>query len=72
MCSNMDGPRHDYTKWYLSEKWQISNINNITYMWNPFKKVIEMNFFTKQKPTHRHRKQAYAYHKGGGSWGGIN
>ena len=24
-------------------------------MWNLFKKVIQMNFFTKQKPTHRQK-----------------
>ena len=28
------------------------------------KKMIQMNLFTKQKQTHRHRKQAYGYQKG--------
>ena len=31
------------------------------------KKMIEMNLFTKQKQTHRHRKQIYGYQKG--KWG---
>ena len=36
---------------------------NITNMWN-LKKMIEMNLYTKQKQTHRHRKQTYGYQKG--------
>ena len=28
------------------------------------KKVTEMNLFTKQKQTHRHRKQTYGYQMG--------
>ena len=32
----------------------------ITYMWN-IKKKRQMNLFTKQKQTHRHRKQTYGY-----------
>ena len=31
------------------------------------KRMIEMNLFTKQKQTHRHRKQIYGYQKG--KWG---
>ena len=31
------------------------------------KKMIEMNLFTKQKQTHRHRKQIYGHQKG--NWG---
>jgi len=27
-------------------------------------KIIQMNLFTKQKETHRHRKQAYGYQRG--------
>ena len=38
---------------------------DITYMWN-LKKMIQMNLFTKQKSTHRHRKQTYGYQRG--SW----
>ena len=34
---------------------------DITYMWNI--KKIQMNFFIKQKQTHRHRKQPYGYLK---------
>ena len=32
------------------------------------KKMIQMNLFTKQKQTHRHRKQTYGYQ--GERWGG--
>ena len=34
-------------------------------MWN-LKKIIEINLFTKQKQTHRHRKQTYDYQRGSG------
>ena len=34
-------------------------------MWN-LKKKIQMNLLTKQKETHRHRKQTYGYQKGKG------
>ena len=36
--------------------------------------MIQMNLFTKQKHTHRHRKQIYSYKVGGGmNWEfGIN
>ena len=42
---------------------------DITYMWNL--KKIQMNLFTKQKHTHRHRKQTYGYQRGKAG-GGIN
>ena len=29
---------------------------NIAYMWNLKKKMVQMNLFTKQKRSHRHRK----------------
>ena len=32
----------------------------ITYMWN-LKKLLQMDSFTKQKNTHRHRKGTYGY-----------
>ena len=32
--------------------------------------MIQMNLFTKQKQSHRHRKQTYGYQRGKG--GGIN
>ena len=41
-----------------TEKRQMSC--DITYMWN-LKKVIQRSLFTKQKQTHSHRKQTYAY-----------
>ena len=55
ICSNIDGPRDDYTKWSKSEQ-QISY--DITYMWN-LKKEIHTNLLTKQKQLHRHRKQTW-------------
>ena len=33
--------------------------SDITYMWNL--KMIQMNLYTKQKETHRHRKHIYGY-----------
>ena len=35
----------------------------ISIMWN-LKKMIQMKLFTKQKQTHRHRKQTYGYQRG--------
>ena len=34
------------------------------------KKIVQMNLLTKQKETHRHRKQTYGYQRG--RWGGLN
>ena len=31
-----------------------------------YKNMIQMNLFTKQKQTHRHRKQTYGYQRGKG------
>ena len=42
------------------EKRQISY--DITYMWN-LKKMIQVNFFTKQKQTHRLQKQTHVYQR---------
>ena len=36
------------------------------------KKMIQTNLLTKQKQTHKHRKQTYDYQRGKGRWGGIN
>ena len=53
--SNMDGPRDYHTKWSKSEKWMSCDI---AYMQNlKKKKMIQMSLFTKQKQTHRLRKQ---------------
>ena len=53
----MDGPRDII----LSEVSQTEKDKyDITYMWN-LKKMIQMNLFTKQKQTHRHRKHTYIY-----------
>ena len=37
---------------------------DLTYMWN-LKNKLQMNLFTKQKQTHRYRKQTYGYQRGG-------
>ena len=37
----------------------------LSHMWN-LKKMIQMNLFTKQKQTHRLRKQIYGYQGGRG------
>ena len=69
MCSNMDGFGGLYVKCSKSDRQrQISY--DITYMWN-LKKMIQMNLFTKQTQTHRHRKQTYGYQRRKAG-GGIN
>ena len=35
-------------------------------------KIIQINLFTKQIQTHRHRKHSYGYQWGKGEQGGIN
>ena len=60
----MDGTRYYYTKWSKPEReWQT--LYNITYIWN-LKKMIQMNLYTEQKYTHRHRKQTFGYQQGKG------
>ena len=44
---------------------------SITYTQN-LKKMIQINLYTKQKQTHRHRKQTYGCQWGKGGEGGIN
>ena len=61
----LDGPRDDHIKWNKSDRerhgttWHhmISRIYGNS-------KMIQKNFFTKQKHTHRHRKQTYGYWRG--------
>ena len=47
----------------LSEVSQ-TNTNIIYHLYVESKKVIQMNLFTKQKQTHRLRKQTYDYQRG--------
>ena len=47
----------------LSEVSQRQISYDITYMWN-LKNMIQMNLLTKQKQTHRLRKQTYGYQRG--------
>ena len=46
-----------------SEVRQKEKYCDITYIWN-LKKMIQINLFTKQKQTHRHRKKTYCYQRG--------
>ena len=65
----MDVPREYCIQWSKSDrKRQI--LYDITYMWNL--KIIQMNLYTKEKQTHRHRKQTYGYQKGEGGREGQN
>ena len=43
----------------------LKDLDFITSMWN-LKKMVEMNLFTKQKSSHRCRKQTYGYQGGEG------
>ena len=64
----MDGPRDSHTNCSNSDR--VRRISyDITYMWN-LKKMIQMNLFTKQKWTHRLRKQTYGYQMGKVGGGG--
>ena len=56
----------------LSEVSQRQMSYDITYIQTLKKKVIQMNFYQKQKQTHRHRKQSYGYQRGKMGEGGIN
>ena len=64
ICTNMDGPRDYLTKWSKSDR-ERQIAYGINYMWN-LKIIIQMNLFTKQKHTHKHRKQTYGYQRGSG------
>ena len=55
----------------LSEVSQRQISYDITYMWN-LKKYIQMNIFTKQKQTYRHREQIHGYQREKDMEGGIN
>ena len=56
----MDGPRDYHTKWSKSDRER-----QIWYhLCVECKKIIQTNLFTKQKQTHRHRKQIYGYQRG--------
>ena len=64
ICSNMDGPR-DY---HISEVNQRKkdNWHTVLLACGSITCKIQMNSFTKQKQTHRHRKPIYGYQKGTG------
>ena len=57
----MDGPREYYSEWSKSDR-ERQIVYDITYMWNV--KIIQINLYTKQKQTHKHRKQTYGYQRG--------
>ena len=64
ICNNMDGPRADHTKWSKSEKEKYHMISLICGIW----RIMQINLFTKEKQSHRHRKQTYGYQRGK-EWG---
>ena len=57
--SNIDGHRDYHAEWSKPDTGR--QIHDIAYMWNKKKKMIQMNLYTKQTETHRHRKQIYGY-----------
>ena len=56
----MDGPRDYHTKSSQKEKDKYHMISLICGISN----MTQMNLFTKQKQTHRHRKETYGYQRG--------
>ena len=60
ICSNMSGPRDYHIKWIVRQR-----MTNIWYhLYAESKKMIQMNLFSKEKQTHRLRKQTYGYQRG--------
>ena len=59
----MDGPKDCHKEWSKSDRER--QMSYITYMWN-LKHRIKIYLFTKQKKTHRHRRQIYGYQRGEG------
>ena len=67
-CSNIDGPRDCHTEKVTQRKTYI--------IWHHLyvklkKKMVQMNLFTKEKQSHRWRKQTYGYQweiRGGINW----
>ena len=66
----MDGPGDYHTKWSKSDRERQTSYN-IAYMWN-LKKMIQTKLFTKQKQSHKLRKQTYGYQGEGWGGGGID
>ena len=66
ICSNMDGPRDCHTEWSQTEKDKY--MTSCLYVESK-KKMVQMNLFTKQKKSHRCRKQTYGYQGGNGGEG---
>ena len=58
ICSNMDWPRDHHTKGNRSDRERHISYG-ITHMWSPIFKNRQVNFFAKQKQTHRLQKQTY-------------
>ena len=59
----MDRPRGHHTK-RRKQEGQMQISYDITYMWNLKKKNMQMNLFTKEKCTHKQRKQANSNQRG--------
>ena len=66
ICRNMEGCRDYCIKWGNSDN---DKYHMMLLICEILKKMIQMNLFTKQKETHRHRGQIYGYQKGKGGEG---
>ena len=60
MCSNTDELRQHHTMWSQSEKDKYYMIS----LECAIKKILQMNLFSEQKQTHRHRKQTSGHQRG--------
>ena len=57
--ATLDGPRDSHIEWSKSDTER--QIYDIAYMRNLKQEGIHVNLFTKQKQSHRCRKQIYGY-----------
>ena len=58
ICINIVGPTDYHTMWSKSHK---DKYHMISLTFRILKNMIHMTLFTKQKQTHRYRKQTYSY-----------
>ena len=61
LSSNSSSSRDYHNEWSKREKDKYYIISHVG------SKIMQMSLFTKEKQTHRHRKQTYGYHRG--KWG---
>ena len=64
ICSNMDGPRDDHTKWSKSDR-ERQVTYGITHMWNLiFKKWYKWTYLQNRNRLNRYQNQTYGYQRG--------